>query len=221
MAFGTTGSLLVQPLYSLWQNFVATFPGIVVALLLLIIGYFVGWTLGHILKWLLERARFDDVVRKSGLSKEMGHTHIPNLLGELVKWFVFIIFLQVAVDVLNLSALSMLLDDFVRWLPHVLVAIVIFFAGVALAHYIDFKITQHTKMKGMKLVAGLLKIVVLYLVLVIGLEQIGVNVTILERAFLILLGALGLGFALAMGIGLGLGLKDHADEFVTEVKKNF
>ena len=147
MGLGATGSLLVQPLYSLWQNFVATFPGIVVALLLLVIGYLIGWTVGHVLKWLLERAKFDDVVRKSGLSKEFGHTHIPNLLGELVKWFVFIIFLQVAVDVLNLSALSMLLDDFVRWLPKVLVAIVIFFAGVALAHYIDYKITQNLSRK--------------------------------------------------------------------------
>ena len=129
--------------------------------------------------------------------------------------------MQVAVDVLNLNTLSNLLNDFVRWLPNVLFAIIIFFAGIALAHYIGIKIREHTKMRGMLIAAGIVKVVILYLVLVIALHQIGIDVDILENAFLILLGALGLGFALAMGIGLGLGLRDHADEFVEKLRKNF
>lgn len=220
-ALVTTGNLFLQPLYQLWQDFVAIFPGIVVAILLLIIGYFIGWAIGHLVKWLLVKVGLEHAIKKSGLTKEFGHTHVPNLLGELVKWFIFIIFLQVAVDVLNLSTLSSLLNDFVRWLPHVLFAVIIFFAGVALAHYIGMKVKQHTKMKGMLVATGVLKIVILYLALVIGLEQIGVNVGILENAFLILLGALGLGLALALGIGLGLGLRDHADEMVDKIRKNF
>src|SRR3989344_1261238 len=208
-----TGNLFLQPLYRLWQDFLTIFPTIVVALLLLVLGYFIGWAVGHVVRWLLDRAGLDLAVKKSGLVKEVGHTHIPNLLGELVKWFVFVIFLQVAVDVLNLSTLSGLLGDFVRWLPNVLIAVIIFFAGVALAHYVDMKVREHTKMRGMLIAGGVLKVVVLYVALVIGLGQVGVNVGILENAFLILLGALGLGFALALGIGLGLGLRDHAEDF--------
>ncbi len=220
-ALATTGNLFLQPLYRLWLEFVAIFPSVVVALLILIIGYFVGWAVGHLVRWLLEKGGLDRAIRASGLTKEFGHTQVPNLLGELVKWFVFIIFLQVAVSILNLNTLSNLLDDFVRWLPNVLVAVVIFFAGVALAHYVDFKIRAHTKMRGMRVAGGVIKIVILYLVLVIGLSQIGVNVGILENAFLILLGALGLGFALAFGIGMGLGLRKHADDFVGDLRKNF
>ncbi len=216
-----TGNLFLQPLYQLWQDFISIFPAIVVALLLLVLGYFIGWVISHVIKWLLIKAGLDTVIKKAGLTKEVGHTHVPNLLGELVKWFVFVIFLQVAVDVLNLSTLSGLLDDFVRWLPHVLIAVIIFFAGVALAHYVDMKIREHTKMRGMLIASGAIKVVILYIVLVIGLERIGVNASILENAFLILLGALGLGFALAMGIGLGLGLRDHAEDFWNNVRKNF
>src|SRR3990167_260967 len=220
-ALVATGNLFLQPLYRLWQDFVSIFPSIVVAFLLLILGYFIGWAIGHAVKWLLDKAGLDNIIRKSGLTREVGHTHVPNLLGELVKWFVFIIFLQVAVDVLNLNTLSNLLNDFVRWLPNVLFAIIIFFAGIALAHYIGIKIREHTKMRGMLIAAGIVKVVILYLVLVIALHQIGIDVDILENAFLILIGALGLGFALAMGIGLGLGLRDHADEFVEKLRKNF
>jgi len=216
-----TGNLFLQPLYQLWQNFVAIFPSIVVALIILIIGYFLGWIIGHVVKWLLEKVGLDTAVKKAGLTKEVGHTHLPNLVGDLVKWFVFIVFLQVAVSILNLSTLSSLLDDFVRWLPNVLFAIIIFFGGVALAHYVDLKIRSHTKMRGMLVAGGVLKIVILYLALVVGLGQIGIDVGVLENAFLILLGALGLGFALALGIGFGLGLRKHSEGWVSNWKKHF
>ncbi len=220
-ALVATGNLFLTPLYQLWKDFLAIFPSIVVAILLLILGYFIGWALGHAVRWLLEKAGLDDAVKKSGVTKEVGHTHIPNLVGELIKWFVFIIFLKVAVNILNLSAFSDLLVKFVEWLPHVLIALVIFFVGVALAHYVGLKIREHTKMRGMLIVAGLVRVVILYLVLVLGLAQLGIDVTLLQNAFLILLGALGLGFALAMGIGLGLGLRDHADDLVSHIRKNY
>src|SRR3989338_140394 len=97
-ALAITGNIFLQPLYQLWVSFIAIFPSIVVALLLLILGYFIGLCLGHVVKWILNKVGLDQVVKKSGMSKQMGHTHLPNLFGELIKWFVFIIFLQVAVD---------------------------------------------------------------------------------------------------------------------------
>ncbi|MBS3167763.1 hypothetical protein J4216_01420 [Candidatus Woesearchaeota archaeon] len=184
------------------------------------IGYFVGWALGKAFTWLLNKIGLDHAVSKSGFAKQMGHTHLPNLGGELVKWFVFIIFLQVAVNILNLNVLSSLLGDFVNWLPNVLVAIIVLFFGVALAHYIHMKIRETTKMRGMIVMGGVIKVVILYFALVISLRQIGINVNFLESTFLILLGALGLGFALALGIGLGLGVRSHAEEWIKKFKKN-
>ena len=215
-----TGNLFLQPLYRLWQDFVSIFPSIVVAFLLLILGYFIGWAIGHAVKWLLDKAGLDNIIRKSGLTREVGHTHVPNLLGELVKWFVFIIFLQVAAEVLNLGSLSSLLNTFVLWLPNVLVAIIILFAGVALAHYIEMKMHEHTSMKGMRVATAIIKVVILLLVVIIGLEQIGVQVEVLENGFLIILGSIGLGIALALGIGLGLGLRRGAEDIVKDIRKN-
>ena len=216
----STGNLFLKPLEQLWWDFIQVFPNIVVAILLLVLGYFVAFLVGHVVTWLLDKVGLNAYVKEARLTKEVGHTNIPGLAGEIVKWFVFIIFLQVAVEILNLNTLSSLLDQFVRWLPNVLVAIMVFFAGVALAHYIDYKIRSHTNMRGMKVLSGVLKVVVLFLAVVIGLAQIGVEVGVLENAFLIIVGALGLGFALAIGIGFGLGLKDEAEGIVNKLKKN-
>lgn len=219
-ALSSTGSLILDPLYVLWYNFLAILPSLILALLILILGYCVAYLIGHATRWILEKI-ISKPLREAEFSKAIGHTNVPSLLGEFVKWFVFIIFMNVAVDILNLSVLSDLLTSFVRWLPNLLIAVMIFFAGVALAHFIDMKIKEHTKMRGMILLSGILKVVVVFLAVLIGLQQIGVNVGILQNSFLIILGAIALGFALAMGIGLGLGLRGEAEDIVKKMKKNF
>jgi len=215
-----TGSLVLDPLYALWNGFVTVLPGIVVAILILILGYAIAYLIGHIVKVILEKLGLNKHVRDSALTKTVGHTNVPSLTGEIVRWFIFLIFLQVAVDILQLGTLSAWLDTFVRWLPNLLVAVIIFFAGLALAHYVDLKIREHSVMKGIGVVSGILKIVIMILVLLVGLKQIGVAIDVLENSFLIILAAIGLGFALAVGIGLGLGLRKEAEDVVKRVKKH-
>lgn len=218
-ALTQTGSLILDPLYTLWYSFVGILPSLIVAILILILGYAVAYLIGHVVKVILEKLGVSKQVKKAALTKAVGHTNVPSLAGEIVKWFVFLIFLQVAVSILNLSTLSAWLDMFVKWLPNLLVAIIIFFVGIALAHYIDIKIREHTRMKGMHAVSAVVKVVIIFLVLVIGLQQIGVEVNILENAFLIILSAIGLGFALALGIGMGLGLRKEAEGVVKKVTR--
>src|SRR3989344_1206377 len=122
-----SGNLILSPLLVLWNSFVMILPSVVLALLLLILGYFIAYLIGRLVRLLLEKVGLDRTIKQSGLSKEMGHTDVPALLGEVVKWFVFLIFLQEAVSILNLTSFTMVLDRFVQWLPNLLVAVVIFF----------------------------------------------------------------------------------------------
>lgn len=215
-----TGSLILDPLYALWNGLVSVLPSIVVAILLLILGYAVAYLIGHIVKVILEKIGLNKHIKQAHLTKNVGHTNVPSLTGEIVKWFVFLLFLQVAVDVLSLSTLSSWLNEFVRWIPNLLVAVIIFFVGIALAHYVDIKIKQHTVMKGMNTISTILKVVIMILVVLVGLKQVGISVGLLENAFLLILGSIGLGFALAVGIGLGLGLRKEAEGVVKKFKKS-
>ena len=52
------------------------------------------------------------------------------------------------------------------------------------------------------------------MVIVVSLSQIGVDVSIIENSFLILVGALGLGVAIALGIGLGKNLNINGKNIV-------
>ena len=60
-AISTTGSLILNPLISLWNGFVGVLPGIIAAIIVLIIGYFVALGVGHAVKVLLEKAGLDGI----------------------------------------------------------------------------------------------------------------------------------------------------------------
>jgi len=211
-------SVILDPLVTVWNSFVSMLPGLLAAIIVLIVGYFVAFLLGHGLKLLLEKLGLNRWLYQSTVSKAIGHTNVAAFLGEILKWYVFIIFLQVAVDLLQLGTLSNLLNTFVMWLPNVIAAIIILFAGVALAHYIEMRMKAHTKMRGMNLTAVLAKLVIVFLVAIVALKQIGIDVSILENTFLILIAALGLGIAVAIGIGFGGSMKGPSQKILRNLK---
>ena len=218
-AISTTGSLILNPLISLWNSFVGILPGIIASIIVLIIGYFIALGIGHLIKMLLEKAGLDSYLEKSKFAKNVGHFHISKVFGEIAKWYIFLIFIQAGVDLLKLGTISALLNEFVLWLPNVIVAAIIVIFGVALAHFVSMKIEEHTVTKGVRFFSKLVKIVIYYIVLVIALQQIGVQASILENSFLLIVGAIAVGIAIALGVGLGKSMQPEGKEIVKDLKE--
>ena len=217
-AFSTTGSLILDPLVSLWNSFVTILPGVIAAIILLIIGYFIGLGIGHLVKLVVEKSGLDHYLQKSKFAKSAGHFRISGVVGEITKWYIFLIFLSAGVDLLELGALSSLLQEFVRWIPSLILAGVVVILGVAFAHWLSMKIEEHTETRGVRFFSKILKIVVYFVVLIVALQQIGVDVSILENTWYLLVGALAVGLAIALGVGLGGSLKQEGREIVDELK---
>ncbi len=218
---GETTMGIISPLDTLWRSIVTQLPGIVAAVIVLVVGGFVAVILGHALKVVLEKLRVDDYVRKARLTKTIGHTHVPAVAGEIFKWFIIILFLQQAVALVNLGTISVLLGQFVAWLPSVIVAIVVLLFGIAAANYVYYKTWEHSKQKGVRASAGILKVVILFMVIVMALEQVGVDLSFIKQTFQLIVGALAIGIALALGIGLGLGLRKESENMIKSIRKNF
>ena len=215
----TTGTAIIDPLYTLWFSFKSILPGLIAAIIVLIIGYFIALIIGHGVRLLLERIGIDAKVRKSKVSKAFGHTHIPNLAGTVIKWYIFVIFLQVAVDLLSLGTLSLLLDRFVRWVPDLLAAVIIFIFGIAIAHFIEMYVNEHSKMRGAGLAGSLLKMTIFIITAIIALKQIGIEISLLENLVIIFVGAMAVGLAIALGISLGTSLKNDGAKWIDDFKK--
>ncbi len=215
---GTTQAI-TGPLGTIASEFVRIIPNLIAAIIVLIIGIFVAVILGHALRVILDKTRLDDALRKLRLTKAVGHTDVPALLGELLKWWVVIVFLQQAVALVDLGTLTELLNRFVFWLPKLLVAVIVILVGLAAAHFVEIKIDEHTKLKGMRLAGLILKWLIVIMVALVALRNIGIDVQLIEQLFLYVIVALAAGIALALGIGLGLGLKKQSESFITALKK--
>jgi small-conductance mechanosensitive channel len=220
MAFIDTATKgLLDPLVSLWQGFQAVALGLVFAIIVLVIGYLVAMIIGHVIKVLLSKLKVDKAIAKVSLPKSIGKFKVSSIIGEVTKWYIFIIFLQAAVDMVNLGTLSILLTKFVLWLPQLIVAVLAVLLGLFLAHYLSHLIERESNMRGIKLISSLFKILIVFVSFVIALEQIGIEVSILQNTFLIVLASVGAGFALAFGLAFGLGMKDSAKGMYEKFKK--
>ena len=216
-----TGEMILNPLYTLWIMIVDIIPSLIAALIVIIIGWFIALILGHLVRIILEKIKLDDRIRKSRMSREVGHIHLALIFGEITKWYIFIIFLQQGVSLLSLGTLTNLLDSFVRWLPNVIAGVLIILFGIFVIHFIEIKVLENNQVKGTHLIMKIIKAVLIIMVTIIALKQIGLQVEILENTFLLIIGAFAVGLAIALGVALGLGMKDSAGNVVKNFKKYF
>ncbi len=215
----TTSEALTNPLVNLWISFVDLLPNLIAAIVILIVGYVVAYIIGHAIKVILWKLGLDKQIDKAQLSKAIGRLRLSSILGEITKWYIFIVFLQSAVDIVNLGTLSILLQELVLWLPNVIAAVLVIVFGLYFAHFVTLTVREHTDVKGGKTITGILNAVMVFMVTVIALEQIGVNVSILSNTFLIMLGGLSLGAAIAIGLSFGLGTQKDAGKALDKMKK--
>src|SRR3954452_18894206 len=126
---------------SLWNSFVGAIvailgfiPKLIGFIVVFIIGLIVAKAVERGVTWLLHRAHFDTVSERIGLRRMEQrfnmHMDVTSILGKVVFWFVFLIFLVPAVDSLGLSSVSALLGTIVSYLPNVFVAVLVLFLGM-------------------------------------------------------------------------------------------
>ena len=219
MALAEFGVSLWKPFVNLWYGVVNAVPGIVAGIVILIFGYLVASLLSWIVQGVLDRIKFDRwVLEKTNMTKVVGAFRLSHFLSTITKWYVFILFLPPAAGMIYLVPLSNFLLEVARWIPHVIIAVVLGLIGLMAADYVSARITE-TKAKFAGTVAWVASIVIYIFTALIVLAQIGVRVEVATSSFLIILAGVMLAIGLAFGIGFGLAMQDDAKKIVTDIRK--
>lgn len=220
MAFlAEIGESILNPLISIWYGVVDTLPGLVGAIVVLVFGYFAGGILGKVVENLMHRLKVEKwLLEKTNITAVVGYFRLAHFVGIITKWYVFILFLPPAAEIIKLKPLAYFLFELARWIPQVILAIVIVILGIMASDYVGFKIRE-TKARAADLLGSVAKVLVIVFTALIVLDQVGVRVTIAQTSFLVVLSGLMLGVALMLGIGFGLAFKDEAKTIIREVKR--
>ena len=110
------------------SSFIEFIPGLVAAIVLLLVGKFVSGFIAGLFKKLLDAVKFDRVVDRSGLGAYVERAGYPDsaaLLAKIVGWIIMLIFVQLAVSSLGIDSIEELVNTFVSWIPNVIIAIIL------------------------------------------------------------------------------------------------
>ena len=199
-------------------SFISSIPSIIIAIVLLAIGYIVAVIARMIIVTILDATMIDKWFEEQNLSVALGGKKVSTIVGLFAQWYIIAIFLAQSVSTFQLATLRDFLTKLADYIPLVLAALVIFAAGLLVARYIRNAVDS-TKYKFKKTVGLVVEILIVYIALVIALQNIGVNVEILVNLFNIALTAFVLAMAIIVGISFGFAFKGEAKKFVDDLKK--
>lgn len=217
MVFDITqlGTELIDPLVVLGNSLIVNLPGIIAALLIIILGYIVGSVVGLVVRKIVEKVKVDEWLKKSGRNDSIGEVKLSKISGKLIKWWIFLIFLTPAANAIQLERLSSILTQFALWAPHLIAGIVIIIAGLIFADFLADSAAQAKRLKGIKSISVIIRVVTIIFFADIALREIGINITFAETIFLMIIG----GIILVLVIGLGIGLIKPAQEIISNFVK--
>ena len=218
----TWGEAITVSLLSLWERFINFLPTLVGALLVFIAGWIVAVALGKAVEHIVKLVKIDDVVEKAGtksrLRKAGVELNIAKFFGGLVKWFLVLVFLMAATDILRLTQVTSFLNSIVLYLPNVVVAAVILAVAFLVGNLVYAIVRGSTKVAGI-VSATLLATVAKWAIVIFGflaaLIQLGVASSLINTLFIGLVAML----ALAGGLAFGLGGKDEAASILKKLRR--
>ncbi len=213
---------ILQSLNQFWIDIGAFLPNLLVAFLLLIVGWIVAKVVRNVTIRGLRFLRIDVFAERSGIEDFLlkGGVRFTavTLVAALVYWTIlFIVFLAV-LNTLGLEIAADLFNQIILYIPNVIVAIALLIFGTLFAQFVQsalFTYLNNIGASGAGLVSGIAKYAIIVFVISISLEQLAIGGEILVSAFQIAFGALCLALALAFG----LGGRDWAARVIDNVSK--
>ena len=224
MLLQTWGDVLTRSFQELGVGLLGFLPNIIVALIIFVVGWVVAVLLSHVVAHVvgalkvdnaLKSANFDEVLGRAGIRLNTGH-----FLGELVKWFVIVVFLVATLDVLGLTQVNAFLQNVVlAYIPQVIAAALILLIAAVIAEALRKAVIHGAKAAGIDaagLLGGLTKWAVWIFAILIALSQLGIADFFARTLFTGVVVAL----AIALGLAFGLGGQEAAARMLERMHKD-
>ncbi len=222
MYFDTWGQTLTLSYQSLWSGIVSFVPNLVVALIILILGWLVGalfgraiWQVFRSLKVdeALRRAGFEGFLRRGGINLDSG-----AFIGGLVKWFIIVVFLMAAFSVLGLTDVNTFLRDVVlNYIPHVIIASLVLLVAGVIGDVVERLVVTAGKtaqVRSSHFAGSVAKWAVWIFAILVALSQLDIAAIFSQTLFT----GVVIAVSLALGLSFGLGGQEAAARFIEKLR---
>ncbi|WP_047546785.1 mechanosensitive ion channel family protein [Psychroserpens sp. Hel_I_66] len=210
----------IDSMSGMWPEIAKIATNVIIALIVIILGWLFAKIVTKILKKALKLAKFDkldDKINEIEIveGKQLNFNTI-KMVSTFIKWLIYIMVVIIIADILNLEIISNQISEFLAYLPKLFFSLVIFIFGLLFANFIKKGLQSFLEsmdLSGAKIISQIVFFLILLFVSITALNQAGINTDIITSNFTMILGAFLLAFALAFGLG--------AKEVVGDLLKTF
>ena len=184
----------------------AYLPSLFGAMVLLLTGILTA----SLSRWLILRLGhgLDQLAQRMSFGSHYLHLRWPvsRITAAIVYWLIILFFITAVAESLGLPGLADWIGELIVYLPSILVAVFIFWLGVILGRVVKEKIRSFatdSKLLHAEAIAISVQGIIIMLAVVLGLDQMGVEISLLEDLFVVTAAAVFFAMALSFGIGAG------------------
>lgn len=222
MILETWRQVLESSFQGLWAGVIMFIPNLIVALVILCIGWAIGAVIAkgiaHFMKMIqfdeaLRKAGFEDLVKKAGLNLNSGY-----FVGSLVKYFIIVVFLIASFDVLKLQRVTEFLSGVVTgYLPQLIIAVLILLVGGVVGDALSRIVVASAKTASVtsaNFLGVFAKWAVWVFAILVALSQVGIAGAFIQTLFT----GFVVAVSLALGLSFGLGGQSAAAKAIEKVQ---
>ena len=208
----------ISMLTSVINPIILYFPRLLVAVAMIIIGLIVVDIILKIVHKLFDELEIDNFINYAdNMLKRPGI--MMRFIDFLITITVLLIFVDMAVAVLDISQITNLVNAVILYIPNLFAAAFVLLLGLWFAGWFSEKVlslSEENQFPFPSLIANAVKFLIIFIVVTMALAQIGIEVPILYIAFAIVLGAIMVG----LGAGFAFGVKDISANMVGFIQVN-
>jgi len=197
---------LMETFNNLIKSFMGFIYNLIGAIAILVIGWMIAKVVAAITQKMLQQIGADRIGEKLNqidpIKSMKLEIKVSTIISKILYYFILIFILRPAADTLGVPAISDMVKLLVEFIPKMLSAGIMLFAGIWLADTVRNFIVSLCK--SFNIAAGkLIGTAVFFFLLIIfviqAVAQVGINTSLLESSFNLLIG--GIVFAFAIGYG--------------------
>jgi hypothetical protein len=205
---GDWGDAVMVSVTEALSNFLGFLPSLVGAILVLVLGWILSGFIATLVERGLKLVGFEHAANQTGINgfiaKAGSEWTASRVLAEIVKWFIRLVAIQAAAQILGMERIGEIINSILLWLPNLVVALAIVVIGALIARFVGGAVRASTSEMGLgnpDLLAGVARYAIIGFAVVAAVDQLGIAETVVNTLFTMIIAAVALAFALAFGLG--------------------
>lgn len=206
---------------NVFGQMVLFFPNLIWALVYLLLGYFIADIIGKVLTRVFDAAKVENVFKKFKVEDALGGTQVTPIFVSLARWYVVLLFLQAAVAALQMATLTTFIDEILLFAPRLIGVGMFIIAAAIVGEWVREAVLSLKRFYMQVTLSQVLRISILFMAVVVGMETIGFQMAFVREVFTLLLQGVVYGIAIAFGLAFGLGGQKDAADLIHKTRKRF